>query len=155
MSVARDEGPEPARILVVDDHENMCWIIRRILSERGHTVLTAQSGEQALHIARHLECQVAAVDYRLPDTTGLDLIAELRRRNAGLIAILMTSYGTPAVKERAASAGLFAFLDKPFKNALMVQSVERALASWRPGPVSREKGAASRKPISGSPKSGL
>ena len=122
---------QPGRILVVDDQENLCWVLSRVLSERGHVVRTAQTSAQALRLASVFPCQVAIVDYRLPDGSGIDLIARLRAEVPGIRAILMTSYGSLALHEEIRSLALHAFFDKPFANGQMVDSVEAALLVWR------------------------
>ena len=117
----------PGRILVVDDQENLCWVLSRVLSERGHLVRTAQTSAQALRLASVFPCQVAIVDYRLPDGSGIALIERLRAEIPGIRAILMTSYGSLALHEEIRTLALHAFFDKPFVNGHMVDSVEAAL----------------------------
>ncbi len=124
---SRTEGSLAGRILVVDDQENLCWVLSRILSERGHVVRTALNVAQALRVAAVFDCQVAIVDYRLPDGSGTALIERLRARFPGLRAILMTSYGSAALRDEVRSLALHAYLDKPFVNAQVVDSVEAAL----------------------------
>jgi DNA-binding NtrC family response regulator len=116
----------------VDDQENLCWVLSRVLSERGHEVRTALSGAQALRVAAGFDCQVAIVDFRLPDTTGMALIAQLRSRFPHLRAILMTSYGSAALRAEVRQGGLFAYFDKPFVNSQMVDAVEAALLAREP-----------------------
>ena len=121
------ERPAGGRILVVDDHENLCWVLERVLSERGHVVRTAQTGAQAIRVASDFDCQVAIVDYRLPDTTGIGLAALLKSRRPGLRAIFMTSYGSAALREEVMSGGFFAYFGKPFVNADLIAAVEAAI----------------------------
>jgi len=124
---SRNEGALPGRILVVDDQENLCWVLSRILSERGHVVRTAPNVAQALRVAGAFDCQVAIVDYRLPDGSGTTLIERLRAGLPGLRVILMTSYGSAALRDEVRSLALHAYFDKPFVNSQMVDSVEAAL----------------------------
>jgi DNA-binding NtrC family response regulator len=131
---------DPGRILVVDDQADLCWVLSKILSERGHEVRTAQSGARALAAMAGFDCQVAAVDYRLPDWEGLRLVVEMRSRRPQLRAILMTSYGDAALRQRVASEQLFGYLDKPFKNDLMVQCIEDAILAFEAGKDSFETG---------------
>jgi DNA-binding NtrC family response regulator len=117
------------RVLVVDDQEHLCWVLSRLLRERGHVVHTASTGAQALRVAEAFPCQVAIVDYRLPDTSGLTLLARLQSGTPRMRGILMTSYGGAALRREASAAGLACF-DKPFVNAHLVEAVETALAAW-------------------------
>ncbi len=122
-----EEAPPAGRILVVDDQENLCWVLARILSERGHVVRTAASGSLAIRAAAGFDCQVAIVDYRLPDTNGTALIARLRADAPRLRAILMTSYGSEALREEVRASGLHGYFEKPFVNLRMIASVESAI----------------------------
>lgn len=126
MSSASDRS-SPGRILVVDDQENLCWVLRRLLTERGHEVRTASNGAQALAVAAAFDLQVAVVDFRLPDGSGMALVARLRALRPGLNAILMTSYGSAALREEVRVGGFAAYLDKPFVNGQMIDAVEAAL----------------------------
>jgi DNA-binding NtrC family response regulator len=110
--------------LVVDDQENMCWVLARILSERGHVVRTAQTRERALKQLGYFDCQVAVVDYRLPDSNGIDLIGEITARLPRIRAILMTSYGNPTIHSQTLEKNIFAYFDKPFSNEVMIETVE-------------------------------
>ena len=125
--------PNPGRILVVDDEQNLCWVLSKILSERGHDVRTALGGVRALAMLERFDCQVAAVDYRLPDGDGLALVGEMRSRRPRLQAILMTSYGDMALRRRVVEQQLFAYFDKPFSNDLMIRSLEAAIRAWGTG----------------------
>lgn len=126
MSSGSDRSP-PGRILVVDDQENLCWVLRRLLTERGHEVRTASTAAQALAVAAAFDPQVAVVDYRLPDGSGTALVGRLRALRPGLNAILMTSYGSAALREEVRLGGFAAYLDKPFVNGQMIDAVEAAL----------------------------
>lgn len=121
---------DAGRILVVDDQENMCWVLSKLLSERGHVVGSAQSGARALRMIESLDYQVAVVDYRLPDSDGITLSLQLRVRLPRLSSILMTSYGGSALCNKALDQHLFAYLDKPFNNDLMIATIESGLQAW-------------------------
>lgn len=127
------ENIPKGRILVVDDQENMCWVLSKLLSERGHVVRTAQSGAHALKALDDFDCQVAIVDYRLPDSNGIALSVEMTSRLPRLISILMTSYGSAAVRRHVMEENLFAYFDKPFKNDLMIETIEAGIRAWEAG----------------------
>lgn len=138
------EQPTAGRILVVDDQPNMCWVISKLLTLRGHEVRTAEDGAGALATLAGFDCQVAVVDYRLPDWCGLTLIVRMRELLPGLRAILMTSYGSAALRQRAVDEGVFAYLDKPFNNDLMVCTIEEAVRTCGAGADSLTPGDRAR-----------
>lgn len=139
-----DEQMPNGRILVVDDQPNMCWVLSRLLSERGHEVRTAQSGAGALAALASFDCQVAVVDYRLPDSNGIDLVVQMIERSPRLHAMLMTSYGSAVLRQQVVDQHLFAYFDKPFNNELLIRTVEDAVRAWQSGDDSLVKGAPAR-----------
>jgi two-component system, NtrC family, response regulator len=142
--VTEEEQPAKGRILVVDDQPDMCWVLARLLSERGHEVRTARDGTGALAALANFECQVAVVDYRLPDSDGVALITQLTERLPRLRAILMSSYGSATLRQRATDEVLFAYLDKPFDNNLMLDTIEDAVRAGEAGDDSLAKGSGAR-----------
>jgi DNA-binding NtrC family response regulator len=132
------------RILVVDDQPNLCWVLSKLLSERGHAMRIAYNGQEALGVLASFDCQVAVVDYRLPDMDGITLIAKMRQRLPNLRAILMSSYGSASLRLRATDEDLFAYLDKPFNNELMICTIEDGVGLCRTGTDSRPKGERAR-----------
>ena len=121
------------RILVVDDQADMCWVLSKLLSKRGHIVGTAQSGACALKMLDGFDCQVVVVDYRLPDSNGIALSIQMTSRLPRLISILMTSYGGDALCNQAMDENLFAYFDKPFNNDIMIATIESGLQAWETG----------------------
>ncbi|GAB2178799.1 response regulator transcription factor [Dongia sp. agr-C8] len=66
------------------------------------------------------------LDLNMPEMGGLELLAQLRRREIGIPVIIVTAQGGPEVKEQARRAGAFAFLEKPVGETL-IATVDRAL----------------------------
>jgi len=114
-------------ILIVDDQENMCWILSKILSKEGFSVKTAHTAKEALSIADTSEISAAVLDFRLPDGNGLDLFLELKKRNGNLVGVLITSYGSKKLREEASVLGFIAFFDKPFDNHALITALKEAL----------------------------
>ena len=132
MSHSGEQQPQ-GRLLIVDDQANMCWVLEKILSERGHQVYTALNGAEALVRLTNFDCQVAVVDYRLPDIDGLELMIKMIRVIPYMKFIFMTSYGDAALRQRASEMNCFAYFDKPFRNCLMIGAIEDALHAWESG----------------------
>jgi len=82
-SAAADESSatpaETRRILVVDDNEHAVEILGKWLTLEGHSVTTAVSGAQAMELARKTPPEVICLDINLPDVSGYELAARLRR----------------------------------------------------------------------------
>ncbi|HRJ77049.1 MAG: Sporulation initiation phosphotransferase F [Planctomycetes bacterium] len=113
-----------AVILIVDDELLIRWSLRERLKQEGYEVIEAQDGAQA---ARHFSAGVAfaavLLDYKLPDTDGLALLALLRQAQAHCPVIMMTAYGTADVQRKAHELGISGFVEKPFDYDALVGRV--------------------------------
>lgn len=118
----------PLRVLVVDDELLLRWSIAETLKEHGHSVLEAESGAGAIRELQTSAHPVDAVvlDYRLPDTHNLSLLAEIRRIAPSTPLILMTAFGTPELVAGALELGAYDVMDKPFDMNELEAVVARA-----------------------------
>lgn len=114
-------------VLVVDDDKNMCWILSRLFSEEGFKVKSAATAKEALIHIENEEISVAILDYRLPDMNGLELFECIKREHPTIPSILITSYGSQRLGEKAMEAGFFAYRDKPFSNRELIRIIREAL----------------------------
>lgn len=109
--------PSPhLHVLVVEDETLIRWSIAETLAQHGHSVVEASSATtavQALHDARQA-IDVVLLDYRLPDSNDLGLLANIRQLHPDSAVVMMTAYGTPEVAERALKLGAYRVVDKPF-----------------------------------------
>jgi two-component system response regulator AtoC len=119
-------------ILVVDDQENMCWILSKVLLNAGFSVKTAGTVKEACSIANDGGISAAVIDFRLPDGNGLDLLAKLRKPGRDLPCILITSYGSKKLREEAFELGFDSYFDKPFDNNALVVALRKSLKVHKP-----------------------
>jgi len=105
------------RVLVVDDELLIRWSLCETLSDHGYTVLEAEDGQGALRMlldATELP-DVVLLDFRLPDSTDLNLLERIIRMVPEGRVVLMTAYGTPELANEALERGAFKVLHKPFE----------------------------------------
>jgi DNA-binding NtrC family response regulator len=102
-------------VLVVDDEPLIRWCLGEVLSSCGHRVIEAGSARSALDAieAAREPIDVVLLDYRLPDSANLDLLASIRRRLPGSAVVLMTAHGTVELADDAQSLGAYRVLHKP------------------------------------------
>jgi len=118
--------PSPKlRILVVDDEAAQRAILSEILSDEGHEVVTAASGNEALQGLATQPCDLLITDLRMPDGDGLSLLREARRTLPEVEMLLMTAYATVATAIEAMKSGASDYLQKPFRKDELVQRVRR------------------------------
>ena len=113
-------------ILVVDDDQDSCDLLREIFSVEGWSVHTALDPAQALNVAGKEKIDLVVSDINLEsDQSGLDLLKDLR---AQCPVILVTGFGTLDSAVEAAKEGAWDFISKPFKVEEVVAIARRALA---------------------------
>jgi signal transduction histidine kinase len=100
------------RVLLVDDHQDTCLGMRRLLDRRGYRVSIAHSVAEALAQARENAFDLLISDLGLPDGTGFDLMEELRRRG-GPPGIALSGYGMEGDVAKSREAGFSEHLIKP------------------------------------------
>ncbi len=122
-------------ILVVDDEPEVLRLFKRILSTESAQVLAAQTGTQALGIARKTRLDLVILDVKLPDVSGTEVLRRLRRLDEGMPVIMITSYGSAETVRASMRLGAFDYLTKPFDNQEIRRVAREALASRAGGPI--------------------
>jgi DNA-binding NtrC family response regulator len=127
------KNPTSLRVLIVDDEPLIRWSMAETLVQAGCEVTEAGSAREALQRISEAACpDVVLLDYRLPDSNDLNLLAAIRRALPGSPVIMMTAFGTPEVAFRAEALGAFCVLTKPVEMRDVPPLVQRAYTSRRP-----------------------
>lgn len=114
------------QVLLVDDNPLMQQVISRFLVSQGYSVTVAQTGEEALDMARRDLCQLFVIDMRLPDQDGTDLLATLRREpGMGACPAIAVSGMGEDDREKTIGAGFDSFLAKPIDLDELLEVVRR------------------------------
>lgn len=103
------------QVLVVDDEPLIRWSIAETLGAAGHHVVEAPdaaSARRVLAVTPNLD--LVLLDLRLPDSSDLALLADIRRNAPGTPVIMMTAFGTPDITAEALRLGALKVLNKPF-----------------------------------------
>ncbi|WP_438000296.1 ATP-binding protein [Sorangium sp. So ce185] len=119
-----------ARILIVDDNTSLAGNLRDVLEgarELDVEVALAPNGKQGLAAARRDGFDVAVVDVKLPDASGLELIAPLRAAAPHGEIVLVTGFATVDTAMAALRAGAFAFVLKSFRPEELISTVAQAI----------------------------
>lgn len=120
-------------VLVVEDELLIRWSIAETLAAAGYSVMEAKDGASAIQALMTAADAVDAVvlDYRLPDSNDLTLLATIRRLSPGSAVILMTAFGTAEVTAGALELGAFQVLHKPFDMNALEPLLHQACSSTR------------------------
>ncbi len=119
-----------ARILLIDDEDQIRRMLRRALEMEGHEVLEARNGTQALRLHEATPVELVITDILMPEMDGIEILLALRRDAPRLKVIAVSGGGrlgqmTPL--EAARPLGAFASLRKPFELEELMELVKRAL----------------------------
>jgi len=121
----------PLAILLVEDHAATNQTLARLLTNIGHTVSPAQSGEAAAKLIETRRFDLVISDIGLPDTNGWELLKRLRAHQPDLRAIALTGYGYPNDMKRSNQAGYDMHFTKPPE----WPAIKAGLASLFPPPT--------------------
>jgi two-component system, response regulator, stage 0 sporulation protein F len=118
------------RVLVVDDEPLIRWCISETLGQAGHTVNEAADGAGALALlARGPAPDVVLLDFRLPDSHDLRLLAEVRRLAPSAAVVMMTAFGEDDIADAAATLGARRVVAKPVDMRDLDRIVREAVQS--------------------------
>lgn len=119
------------RILVVDDEIGYRKVLSNTLSERGFTVKTAASGEEALEELKRQEFPIIIVDMKLPgDIDGLEVLQRAKKMyNASVL--IMTAYGKIETAVEAMRQGAFNYITKPFNIDEIFLNIDRMITQQK------------------------
>ena len=117
------------RVLIVDDNTELVGTLQAVLAgpNAGFDVVTASCGADALAVARADGFDVAIVDVKLPDISGVDLITPLRQSAAFSEVVLITGFASVELAIGALRSGAFAFVLKSFRPEELIATVRQAL----------------------------
>lgn len=105
-----------ARILVVDDEEDVRTFIAECLEYEGHNVAQADCGESALDAVRSATFDLVITDLRMPGMGGLELLAVLRAEQPEVEVVMVTAHGNVDNAVNAMKQGAFDFVQKPLSS---------------------------------------
>ncbi|MFT3699457.1 MAG: sigma-54 dependent transcriptional regulator [Kofleriaceae bacterium] len=116
-------------VLLVDDEPGVLFTLTELLLERGHKVITAKNGVEAL--TKLEDAEAVLTDLSMPKMDGLELMAQIAARDPSLPVILLTAHGSEKVAVAAMKQGAYDYLTKPFDIDEVALVIERALEARR------------------------
>jgi DNA-binding NtrC family response regulator len=117
------------RTLVVDDDQDSCDLIEKILKKEGYRVTTLTDGRKVEDELRRSTIHLAIVDLKMPDISGLDVLQIIRQHDNDCAVIMMTGYATLDSAVSALRGGVVDYLRKPVREDELLGAVRRALAA--------------------------
>jgi DNA-binding NtrC family response regulator len=111
--MTRPKSHQPT-LLIVDDEQSILEVIGRLAEEAGFEVVPCPGGPQALEYLQHHRADVAAVDLRMPDVGGLEVLRAIREADPDCQVVLMSGEATIDSAVKAVKLGAIDYLTKPF-----------------------------------------
>jgi DNA-binding response OmpR family regulator len=126
--------PHPVKkILIVDDDQTLSGLLQNALTTEDRVLITAPTINSAREILKNEDVDLLLLDLYLPDGSGLNLLADIRKNGNGNLkepsAIIMTAFGDWESHVKSYRLGAFYYLDKPFKLTQLRLLVETALST--------------------------
>ncbi len=115
------------KLLLIDDEADVHYSFKRLLEKEPIEILTADSPESGLKLAKAENPDLIVTDIRMGNRNGLDGLRELRLHNPKQIVIVMTAYGTSQTAIEAMKLGAYDYILKPFDIPLLKALIARAL----------------------------
>ena len=119
----------PHKIMVIDDEENMCQILKQLLESEGYVVETSTNSPAALDIVLSDHFNLVISDVSMPVLSGIDLLKSIKSAKPNLPVIFMTGQDMDEVMTRALQNGLDGFIEKPFNIQTVFDIVREKLNS--------------------------
>jgi len=113
------------RVLVVDDEESLVETLTVLLKREGFGVISALSGHEAIDKLDD-KPDVVLTDIRMPQVSGIDVLAEARERHPDIPVVLMTAQASLRSAIDAVNAGAFYYVQKPFTNDELLAILRKA-----------------------------
>ena len=120
-----------AKLLVVDDEENVRISLQGILSDEGHSVDSVASGEECLEFLERRACDILLLDVWLPGRDGLSILEEITVRHPHLYVVMISGHGSIETAVRATKLGAFDFIEKPLSVEKIMLTLEHAIEQRR------------------------
>jgi len=117
------------RILVVDDDQDSCELVEKILKKDGYRVTTITDGRKVDEELRKSDIHLAIVDLKMPDISGIDVVQQIKHQDSDCAVIMMTGYATLDSAVSALRGGVVDYLRKPVREDELLGAVRRSLAA--------------------------
>ncbi len=123
---------KPAHLLLVDDDPGLLKLLGMRLVSEGYSVVTAESGPEALRVLTRERVDLVVSDLRMDEMDGLQLFAEIQKAQPGMPVIILTAHGSIPDAVAATQQGVFSFLTKPVDKDALYKAIDDALEQSSP-----------------------
>ncbi|SMO58227.1 two-component system, NtrC family, response regulator HydG [Saccharicrinis carchari] len=121
------------QILLIDDDTFICEILKKYLVKNNYIVHTAFSGKSASDLLKKHHFDLVLCDFRLPDTSGLELLKKIKAQKSSTPVIIITAYADVKVAVQLMKMGATDYITKPIQQEELLNLIEKLFS--QPTPV--------------------
>ncbi|MCS6838881.1 MAG: sigma-54 dependent transcriptional regulator [Bdellovibrionaceae bacterium] len=119
------------KVLVVDDDDGLRLSLASLLKgELGALTYEARHGQEALEIFDRQSIDLVLLDIDMSGMSGMEVLHQLKEKNAGVIVIILTAFATIELAVEAVKKGAFQFLQKPVSSEALISVIQKALDAY-------------------------
>ena len=111
-------------ILIIEDEEDLCWLLSDILKAKGYNVSIANTISEGTAHLKELP-DLIFLDLKLPDGYGIDILPKIKEISPGSLVTIISAYGSKVRREEAKEKGVYSFIDKPFAEENILWTIEQ------------------------------
>ena len=109
-------------ILILDDEEDLCWLLSNTLKRKGYNVSAANTLREGMACLKEVP-DLIFLDLKLPDGNGMDALPEIRKTTPQSMVVVISAYGSEEKRAEAEDKGVYAFIDKPFTEKKILETI--------------------------------
>ena len=123
-------APLPKRqiknVLIVDDEEDLCWLLTNALKRKGYNVSAANSIIKGIACLKKKVPNLVLLDLKLPDGNGMDMLPEIKAAAPQAVVVIISAYGSEEKRAEAKDQeGVHGFIDKPFTEERILETIAK------------------------------
>jgi signal transduction histidine kinase/CheY-like chemotaxis protein/HPt (histidine-containing phosphotransfer) domain-containing protein len=121
------------RVLLAEDNAVNQRLIIKLMEKKGHTLVVANNGLEALAAWEHEKFDVVLMDVQMPEMSGFEAVGRIREREKStgehIPVVAMTAHALKGDRERCLEAGMDAYVSKPIQSRLLFEAIENVVPS--------------------------
>jgi DNA-binding NtrC family response regulator len=130
-AAGRDESFSMGTVLIIDDEAAIRESLQTLLELEGYQVDLASDGAEGMARLAERPYDLVLLDFAMPDRNGIEILQDIRERDADLAVIMITAYGTVENAVNAMQSGATNFIQKPWDNEKLLADVRAAVGQRR------------------------
>ena len=111
-------------ILIIDDEEDLCWLLSNSLQSKGYNVSTANSIRDGVDSLKEAP-DLVFLDLKLPDGDGMDLVPKIKEIVRQALVVVISAYGSEEKRAESEKKGAHYFIDKPFTEEKILSAIKQ------------------------------